>query len=154
MIDRIARSAATPAWLVFIALACIAALGCASTFSDPTGRWTSLEQAQRRYTQLVRWGEIKRASAFVEPELREEFLSYAPYFDQIRITDVDAEEVNLDTEDSAAVDVTYHAYSFASFEEKRILETQEWTRSDGVQNTWLVRPQLGEIVAAFYADAN
>ena len=120
----------------------------------PSGRRTSLEEAQRRYTQLVRWGEIKRAAAFVEPELREEFLSYAPYFEQIRITDADTEEVELDADDSAAVAVTYYAYSFATFQEKRIFETQEWTRYDGVQNNWLVRPQLGEIVAAFYADAN
>lgn len=155
MFGRLTRITTPPGWLLpGIALACLVGLGCASTMTDPTGRLTSLEEAQRRYTQLVRWGEIKRASAFVEPEIREEFLRYAPYFDQIRITDVDAEEVSLDSEDSAAVDVTYHAYSFNGFEEKRILETQQWTRYDGVHNTWLVRPQIGEIVSAFYTDVN
>jgi hypothetical protein len=130
-------------------------MGCASSFADPSGRLTSLEEAQRRYTQLVRWGEIKRASAYVEPELREEFLGYAPFFDQIRITDTDAQEVELDpSQNTASVEVTYHAYSFATFEEKRIFETQKWTRYDGVHNNWLVQPEIAEIVGAFHVKAN
>jgi len=116
---------------------------------DPTGRLTSLEETQHRYTQLVRWGEIRRASVFVEPEMVEEFLQYEPYFEQIRITDVDEDEVTLDTEDTASVAVTYHAYSFLTFEEKRFSETQKWTRYDGVKNVWLVRPELAQIVEAF-----
>jgi hypothetical protein len=137
------------------ALTLLAGAGCASTFADPTGRLTSLENAQRRYTELVRWGEIRRASAYVEPDLREEFLSYEPLFEQIRITDTEAEEVALDpSQDTASVDVTYHAYSLSSFQEKRILETQEWTRHDGVKNNWLVRPQIAEILGAFRISAN
>ena len=137
------------------ALPLLAALGCASSFVDPTGRLNSLENAQERYTQLVRWGELARAAAYVEPELREEFLGYAPFFEQIRFTDADTSEVKLDpSEDSASIDVVYHAYSLASFQEKRILETQEWTRYDGVQNTWFVRPEISEIVGAFHARAN
>jgi len=147
MIDRIARCVA--------ALVVLAGMGCAATFADPTGRFNSLEEAQQRYTQLVRWGEIKRASAYVEPDIREEFLSYAPAFEQIRITDVDAAEVKLDpSQDTANVDVVYHAYSFATFEEKRAFETQEWTRYDGVKNNWFVRPEISEIVAAFNTNAN
>jgi hypothetical protein len=149
-----------PAFRCLVALtlltASLAGLGCASSsFVDPTGRLTSLEDAQRRYTSLVRWGEIKRASAYVEPELREEFIAWAPIFDQIKITDVDSKEVSLGpSQDTAAVDVTYHAYSFTSFQEKRIFETQEWTRHDGVKNNWLVRPQIAEIAGAFGFTAN
>ena len=147
MLDRVARCLA--------ALAVLAGMGCASTFADPTGRFNSLEEAQQRYTQLVRWGEIKRASVFVEPDIREEFLSYESAFEQIRITDADAAEVKLDaSQDTANVDVVYHAYSFATFEEKRIFETQEWTRYDGVKNNWLVRPQIAEIAGAFGFSAN
>ena len=132
------------------ALILLLGIGCASSFADPSGRLTSLEETQRRYTQLVRWGEIKRASAFVEPELVQEFLSYEPLFDEIRITDIDASEVRLDpSQDTASVEVTYHAYSYSSFQEKRIFETQRWTRYDGVKNVWLVRPQIEDIVGAF-----
>jgi len=147
MFDRTARCVAV--------LLLLAGMGCASSFADPSGRLTSLEEAQRRYTQLVRWGEITRASAFVEFDLREEFLSYKPFFEQVRITDVDTADVNLDpSQDTAAVDVTYHAYSFRTFEEKRIFETQKWTRYDGLYNNWLVRPEIQEIVAAFNANTN
>jgi hypothetical protein len=137
------------------ALTLLAGVGCASTFADPTGRTTALENAQRRYTQLVRWGEIRRASAYVEPDLREEFLSYEPFFEQIRFTDTEAEDVDLDpSQNTASVEVTYRAYSLATFQEKRILETQEWTRYDGIQNNWLVRPEIEEIVGAFRVETN
>jgi hypothetical protein len=137
------------------ALTLLAGMGCASTFADPTGRLTALENAQRRYTQLVRWGEIRRASAYVEPDLREEFISYEPFFEQIRFTDTEAENVDLDpSQDTASVAVIYRAYSLATFQEKRILETQEWTRYDGIQNNWLVRPEIEEIVGAFRVEAN
>jgi hypothetical protein len=137
------------------ALTLLAGTGCASTFADPTGRLTALENAQRRYTQLVRWGEIRRASAYVEPDLRKGFISYEPFFEQIRFTDTEAEDVDLDpTQDTASVEVTYHAYSLATFQEKRIFETQEWTRYDGIRNNWLVRPQIEEIVGAFRVETN
>jgi len=130
-------------------------MGCASTFADPTGRKSALENAQRRYTQLVRWGEIKRASVYVEPDLREEFLAYEPFFEQIRFTDTDTEEVDLDpSQDTASIEVTYRAYSLATFQEKRIVETQEWTRYGGMRNNWLVRPEIEEIVGAFRVGAN
>lgn len=138
-----------------VALTLLAGAGCAATFADPTGRLTALENAQRRYTQLVRWGEIRRASAYVEPDLREEFLSYEPFLEKIRFTDTEAEEVNLDaSQDTASVDVTYHAYSLATLQEKQIFETQQWTRYDGLQNNWLVRPEIAEIVGAFQVRAN
>ena len=137
------------------ALTLLAGMGCASTFADPTGRLTALENAQRRYTQLVRWGEIKRASAYVELELREEFISYEPFFEQIRFTDSEAEEVNLDpSKDTASVEVTYRVYSLVTFQEKQILATQQWTRHGGLQNNWLVRPEIEEIIAAFHVEAN
>ena len=137
------------------ALTLLAGVGCASTFADPTGRLTSLENAQRRYTQLVRWGEIRRASAYVEPDLREKFLSYESVFEQIRFTDSEADEVDLDpSENTASVAVTYHAYSLSTFQEKRIFETQAWTRYDGIQNNWLVRPEIEGIVGAFRVETN
>ena len=52
--------------LVLAALFGVAGLGCASSFVDPTGQRTSLENAQREYTKLIRWGEIRRAAGYVE----------------------------------------------------------------------------------------
>ena len=147
MIDRIAA--------VALVATLMSALGCASSLADPTGRFNSLEEAQRRYTKLVRWGEIKRASMYVEPELRDEFVSYASVFEKIRITDTDTDEVRLDPgELTASVDVIYHGYSNATFVEKRIFETQQWSRHDGMKNVWLVKPEIGQIAEAFVGARN
>jgi len=137
--------------LVLAALFGVAGLGCASSFVDPTGQRTSLENAQREYTKLIRWGEIRRAAGYVEPEVLEEFLSYAPFFEQIRITDADWDALGVMPEDrqSAEVEVTYHAYSLMTFQEKKVIETQTWTRHGGVKNQWLVRPEIGLLAEAF-----
>jgi len=147
MINRIAA--------VAVGMALIFGMGCASTLTDPTGRFNSLEEAQRRYTKLVRWGELRRASQYVEPELREEFLTYAKVFEKIRITDTDTDEIRLDPgAATASVDVTYHGYAHTNLIERRIFETQSWTRHDGMRNVWLVKPEIDQIVAAFVGRQN
>ena len=129
-------------------------LGCASSFFDPSGRLNSLENAQREYTKLIRWGEIRRAAVYVEPDYREDFLGYVETFEQIRITDADYDPLGLDPSDGRAeVEVVYHAYSLATLQEKRIVEVQAWTRHDGMKNNWLVRPEIASIVEAFHANA-
>lgn len=131
-----------------LGVALISALGCASTFSDPTGKHNSLEEAHRRYTELVRWGEIERASAFVDPELQEEYLGYAAAFDGIRFTDFETGALQFhDETDTATVIVVYHAYSLTTLVEKRIREYQQWYRDGNLSNTWHVRPDLRQIVA-------
>jgi hypothetical protein len=147
MIDRIAA--------VLLVASLMTTLGCASSLADPTGRFNSLEEAQRRYTKLVRWGEIKRASMYVEPELRDEFVSYAAAFEMIRITDTETDEIRLDSgQETATIDVVYHGYSNATFVEKRIFETQQWTRHDGVKNVWLVKPEISQLADAFVGSSN
>jgi hypothetical protein len=42
------------------------------------------------------------------------------------------------------VRVTYHAYSLASLEERRIEERQRWVRPGG--NTWFVQPELAGLL--------
>ncbi len=47
--------------------------GCVSP-SDPLGRQDALEEAQQKYTELVRWGDVERAGKFVDPAMRDDFL--------------------------------------------------------------------------------
>lgn len=127
--------------LAALTLLCV---GCAGT--DLLGRRNALEEAQRSYTQRMRWGDIERASEYVHPDLRDAFLTYAPAFRDIRITDFEIHKVDFD-DMSATVRVTYHAYSLSTALEKRIDETQKWERAGG--NTWWVRPELQGLLDAF-----
>jgi hypothetical protein len=133
--------------LLGVLAALLAGLGCAA-FGDPMGRASALEDAQLHYTQHVRWGNLDAASEFVDPALREAFLSQAPAFEAVRITDFEIGRIDYgDDRDSATVRVTYRAYSLASLEEQRIEERQHWVRPGG--NTWFVRPQLAGLLEPF-----
>ena len=44
--------------------------GCAFDPSDPLSHRHALHWAQKRYSQSLRWGEIERASEYVDPEQR------------------------------------------------------------------------------------
>lgn len=135
---------------VGFALVWLASTGCAvlGELGDPMGRLKSLEDSQRRYTELVRWGQLERASEFVAPELRDEYLNTAEAFEGIRFTDFERVRLQLDEANATAtVVVVYHAYSMSTLLEKRVRENQEWYRDEETFNQWRVRPQLRQIIA-------
>ena len=125
---------------------CLLSLGClGSLSSDPMGRKYSLENAQRRYTDAIRWGQFDKAAVFVVPEALEEFQSFADAFGQIRITDYEIGRMVLDDEKrNATVHVTYRGYRDGAYVDKPLREVQEWVRKSG--NDWWVRPQMSSLV--------
>jgi hypothetical protein len=125
------------------------ATGCLS-LTDPLGNQDALETAQRRYTQLMRWGEIERASGFVAPDQREEFLGYVPLFAKLRLSEYESGEI-VWGKGTATVSVTYRGFALDFGVEKTVTEQQEWTR-EGYQS-WVVRPQLGGFSEAFARSA-
>src|SRR5262245_47508034 len=127
--------------------AAILGAACAATFADPLGRENSLEDAQRQYTQLVRWGEIEKASAFVEEDGRAALLAHGPRLETIRITDYETGNIEYQSSDEATVTVTYRAYSLATVLEKEISEKQAWSRTPGLANVWRVRSELPALLA-------
>jgi hypothetical protein len=127
-------------------LALLTAAGCVSP-TDPMGRERALEESQRRYTNLMRWGEIEKAAEFVDPALRQEFLGQAAEFEGIRITDFEIGSIRFDADDEASVKVTYRGYSVGTFLEQPIHEHQKWFRT-GIGNAWWVRPEIEGIVGA------
>lgn len=130
------RSAIFAVWL---------AAGCA-TVSDPLGHRDALEDAQKRYTDMIRWREAERAVQFVEPSMREQFLAHAGLLETLEISDYQLGEIVYDEEDQTArVEVTYRGYSLSHLIERKVHVTQEWHRGEG--NDWLVRPELETIVA-------
>lgn len=117
-------------------------VGCADgrvNFGDPMKRENSLIEAQKHYTDLVRWGEIERASDMVDPEQRDAFLSGAPDPKRVRLTDYVVATPRIDEESgTSTVVVTYTAYGLHNPYEVEIEETQEWYR-EGFANNWRVR---------------
>jgi len=134
-----------------LALLAVGVGGCISP-TDPMGRQDALENSQRDYTKLVRWGDMERAAEFVDPALREAFLSYTEEFAAIRITDFDIGPIHYEADGSARVSVTYHGYSVGTFLDRPIREDQEWYR-EGRGNAWWVRPEIEGIVGALGAAA-
>ena len=129
-------------WIATIALACTA---CVSP-SDPFERGEALKQTQKRYTEALRWGDLEKASRYVDPEMRTDFLALASEFENVRITDYDIGELDLDTDTlaKAEVDVTYRGYALPQYVEKRVRDHQVWYRSEG--NEWRVRPELASVL--------
>ena len=131
---------------VLLGFGLFAALGCAGSVFDVGGNEKALEEAQSRYTELVRWGEIQGASAYVDPAIAADFLVTAERFKDVRFTEFESGPLQFD-EDSktATVNVVYHAYSTRTFLEKTFREHQEWYREETADNDWRVRPDLAAI---------
>lgn len=131
-------------------LRCLALILCATSFvacvspTDPLGRQDALEETQKKYTDLIRWGEVERAVRYVDPELHGPFLEAAPGFSDLRITDFEIGEITS-TKDSATIEVTYKGYVVSQAVERTARETQHWYR-DTIYNDWRVRPELGKLL--------
>lgn len=132
--------------LLLIAFAVsLSAVGCAfGEFrpGDPFDREHSLEQAQHRYTTLVRFSDFDRAVEFVAGDERAAFLDRMKALDDARFTDYDSEPIELDEEmQTATIKVTYTIYTPAIPFELEVAETQVWSR-EGMSNNWRVRPSF------------
>ena len=127
--------------------ALLAALGCAtSVFETTRSKQSALEEAQRKYTELVRWGEIESASAYVDPEISDAFIDAAAQFKDIRFTDFESGPLQFgEDSETATVSVVYRAYSTRSLVEKRFVEHQEWYREANSEYAWRVRPNLDSV---------
>lgn len=137
-------------WLgvAFLALLITPTTGCLPILTDPLGRYDALEDAQRRYSELLRWGEIEMAAVYVEPEHMLEWQAQAQAFSEIRITDFDIGNIIYSEDKSVAtVIVTYHGYNKRTLLEQPVRETQTWTRKMG--NDWRITPEIAQIVETF-----
>ena len=128
-----------------LAAAFTLSLGCANGEfrpKDPFDRGLSFDEAQHRYTVLVRWSEFQKAKAFVAEDEREKFIADMKAWKHARFTDYESEDVELDDEkQKATVHVTYTLYLPSTPYELEISETQEWTR-EGLGNAWSVRSRF------------
>jgi hypothetical protein len=120
-------------------------LGCVSP-SDPLGHRDALEDAQKRYTDMIRWRDAEKAVQFVEPSMREQFLANASLLETLEISDYDLGEFEYGEDDTTAqVEVTYRGYSLSHLIERKVRVTQEWRRDD--DHGWRVTPDLASVIA-------
>jgi hypothetical protein len=120
--------------------------GCITWFTDPMGYHAAFDDTQRQYTNYLRWGQLEKASGFVDPALREAFLKQAPAFEGLRITDFERGEVDY-LGDHATVTVTYAGYALDTFVERKIREDQQWYRESG-SSRWRVRSDVAVFAKA------
>ena len=136
-----ARSAFAPLILVLTAAVALSSLGCAFgeiRLGNPFDREYTLDQAQHRYTTLVRFGDFERARDFVNEGERDDFLRRMKALDEARFTEFDSEIPELDAKKkTATIVVTYTVYTPAIPYELEVSETQVWSR-DGMSNNWHV----------------
>jgi hypothetical protein len=135
-----------------IATACAALLlaGCQTQLFDAFGFEDDFEHIQQRYTRLVRWNEFNKASEFVDPALRVDYLRDAHELKGLRFTDYEVSWIE-ESQDrlTAKAHVVYRAYwTAALIELPELEETQEWYRDPETKN-WLVRPDIASIRAEF-----
>lgn len=129
-----------------VSLLLVMLMGCQS-ITDPMGHQEALELSQKRYTEFVRWGELERASRFVDPELRDDFVSQLPDFELFRVTDFDVQDIEYDGEDEIRVVVTYYGFSLRDMLEHRFREEQQWNRDPGMKGQWWVTTNLIEVLS-------
>ncbi len=130
-----------------VALVFITNAGCINMLADPLGRRSALKEVQLKYTQAIRWGNLEKASEFVDPDLREEFLGLLDAFEKIRVTDYDIGSIQYESSDLATVTVTYHAYTVGTYLDRSMREKQVWRRV-GIGTQWWVEPQLEVLLGA------
>lgn len=138
-----------------LGLATLLLAGCGSFWNIAETDGT-LEDSMRTYTKLVRWGEIERASLFVDEELRGEFIALAPGLERLHFTDFDLGPVDFG-ENEAQVTVVYRFYDVNTLVERQIVERQRWIATDTKRRispdtrSWSVRPDLSSFEAALGA---
>ncbi len=119
--------------------------GCLSRFTDPLDRRGSFTDAQERFTQCVRWGKFEEASHFVDPGMRDEFMSFAPKFSDLRFSDYEITRIDFqDGIKSASVDVRYTGYRLSMPFERSVDLTEEWPR-DEATGAWTVEVDIKKL---------
>ena len=114
---------------------------------DPLQKGDDFDQARKRFTRMIRWGQIDRASQYVLQEEREEFFEAAKVLRGVRFTDYEVLSVEVkDRLNTATVHVMFRGYAISQPLEKSVSVKQEWQR---VGDSWRVSPQIAQISGTF-----
>jgi len=132
-----------PAGILLVVLFSVS--GCMSVITDPLDRRGAFEDTQERFTQYVRWGKFEEASQYVDPEMREQFMTFAPEFSDLRFSDYEINRIEIqDGLQSATVHVRFTGYRLSMPFERSVDLTQEWTR-DEASGAWTVKVEIDKL---------
>jgi hypothetical protein len=114
--------------------------------AQPLDPKKTFEEAQRRYTQDIRFGLYDDAVEWVEPDLKPAFRQAAHRFREIRFSDYVIESVEIDEAATQAVaTVLYRGYSLSQPFEREIRIQQHWRRKVPTQE-WFVQPAIDQLL--------
>ncbi len=118
-----------------------ATLACAA-ITDPMQHEDIFREKQRKFSQYVRWGNVQGAAAFLVPEQRDEFMALAPQLADVRFSDYEILQLDLnDAMNEASVDVLYTGYRLSYPVSRTMVMKQTWKRTG--TNDWQVEVELG-----------
>ena len=104
-------------------------MGCANgefRLGDPFDRELSLEEAQHRYTVLVRWSDFQRAKVFVAKDERDAFLERMEALEEARFTDYESDSIELDEENLRAWQILYISLSKVDLTDEAVEARQRY----------------------------
>jgi hypothetical protein len=117
---------------------------------DPLSSGAAFDDAQRRFTQLVRWGQWEKASEMVAPDSRSRFAEVMKSLSDVRFTDWEIVQLEMgEGFHTAHVVVRVAGYRESTLTHHEARMAQEWERKDGISSHWIVRPALDEVQGAF-----
>ena len=114
---------------------------------DPLQKGGDFDQARKRFTRMIRWGQIDRASQYVVDEERIEFFEAAEVLRSVRFTDYEVISVEVkDNLKAATVHVLFRGYLVSQPLERSVSVKQEW---HWIEDRWRVHPQIRQLSGTF-----
>jgi hypothetical protein len=110
----------------------------------------SFDEAQTRFSRLVKWGHWQKAVPMVVPEAREEFVEVMNDLRGVKFTDWEILVLDMGKGfETATVEVYLEGFRESTLTHHAAVMTQNWERVDAVMSTWQVRPDLKQVSANF-----
>jgi hypothetical protein len=142
--ELLARGGILPMRVASSTLAFIAvlALGGCLAFEDPLNIDGVFLQQQQAFSADLRWEQWDSAAEHVEPALRPDFFALTEQLREVRLTDYEVRDVQIESlKTTATAVVVYRGFELSMPVERSVVVTQHW-RWDEEARTWYVTPDI------------
>jgi hypothetical protein len=138
--------------VLLLAAAAALSSGCLLSHGqlDLLGSGTAFDETQERFNRLVRWGHWEMAAELVADDQREHFVDVMETLRDVKFTDWEILVMDVAKGfDTAHVSVRLEGYKKSSLVYYEGVLEQDWTRIQGIESTWVVRPNVDALSVAF-----